>query len=145
VGKLVTISAQPVVAGFATAPALVSEEPLSFWGGFDPDRGVIIDRHHPLEGMNAAGHTLVIPAGRGSCSGSGTLLEAIRNATAPAAIVLGTVDPIIGLGAVLGEELYGIRLPVVVVSDADRSLIETGDIVTIANNGTITICGNCDV
>ena len=48
---------------------------------------------------------------------------------APAAIVLGTIDPIIGLGAVLGEELYGIRLPVVVATDHDRGLIAPGDIV----------------
>ncbi len=142
--RRITVKVQSIIAGSASAAALVSTEPLSFWGGYDPDRGDIIDRHHPLKGMKAAGRILVIPAGRGSCSGSGTLLEAIQNRMAPAAIVLGTIDPIIGLGAVLGEELYGIRLPVVVATDHDRGLIMPGDIVTITPDGTMTIECNDD-
>jgi predicted aconitase with swiveling domain len=139
VGKVTTIHGDPIVTGDATARALVSSVPLSFWGGYDPDTGEIIDRHHPLSGMVAAGRVLVIPSGRGSCSGSGTLLEAIHNCNAPAAIVLGSVDPIIGLGAILGEELYGNRIPVVVISDLDGCQIKTGDSVTITGDGTVTI------
>jgi predicted aconitase with swiveling domain len=139
-----TVKGEPIVAGEANATALVSTEPLSFWGGYNPDTGEIIDRHHPLSGMIAAGRVLVIPSGRGSCSGSGTLLEAIHNGNAPAAIVLGSVDPIIGLGAILGDELYGDRLPVVVVSDLDQYQIRTGDTVTIAADGTMTIQSGLD-
>jgi predicted aconitase with swiveling domain len=135
---MTTVNVDTIVAGDATARALVSSEPLSFWGGYDPDTGEIVDRHHPLSGMVAAGRVLVIPSGRGSCSGSGTLLEAIHNGSAPAAIVLGSVDPIIGLGAILGDELYGHRLPVV-VSDLDSCQIKTGDFVTITVDGTLTI------
>ena len=136
---MTTFKGDSIVAGDATARALVSSEPLSFWGGYDPETGEIIDRHHPLSGTVAAGRVLVIPSGRGSCSGSGTLLEAIHNGNAPAAIVLGLVDPIIGLGAILGEELYGYRLPVVVVSDLDDCQIKTGDTVTIKVDGTLMI------
>src|SRR4051812_3711156 len=133
------VNVESIVAGHASALSLVSSEPLSFWGGDDPDTGEIIDRHHPLSGLIAAGRVLVIPSGRGSCSGSGTLLEAIHNGQAPAAIVLGSIDPIIGLGAILAEELYGDRLPVVVYSDFDRLQIETGDLVTITAGGVMTI------
>ena len=113
--------AKSIVAGAADADsALVTDEPLASGAGSTRDTGEIIDRHHPLSGMVAAGRVLVIPSGRGSCSGSGTLLEAIHNGTAPAAILLGSVDPIIGLGAILGDELYGHRLPVVVLSDPDH-------------------------
>jgi len=139
VGTIVRIYGQPIVTGAACAPALVSTEPLSFWGGYDPDTGEIIDRHHSLFGVSASGRVLVIPSGRGSCSGSGTLLEAIRNGCAPAAIILGTVDPIIGLGAILGEELYGDRLPVVIVTDFDHCQIKTGDIVSITTQGAISV------
>jgi len=133
------VNVESIVAGHASALSLVSSEPLSFWGGYDPETGEIIDRHHPLSGLIAAGRVLVIPSGRGSCSGSGTLLEAIHNGQAPAAIVLGSIDPIIGLGAILAEELYGDRLPVVVYSDFDRLQIETGDLVTITAGGVMTI------
>lgn len=136
---MTTLHAKSIVAGDAAATALVSSAPLSFWGGYDPDSGEIIDRYHPLSGRVATGRVLVIPSGRGSCSGSGTLLEAIHNGNAPAAIVLGSIDPIIALGAILGEELYGIRLPVVVVQDFERRQIKTGDAVTLSADGMMTI------
>lgn len=143
-GMTTRVFVNSIVAGNADATALVSSEPLSFWGGYDPDSGEIIDRHHPLSGMVATGRVLVIPSGRGSCSGSGTLLEAIHNGNAPAAIVLGSIDPIIALGAILGEELYGTRLPVVVLSDLERCQIKTGDAVALAADGMMTIRGRVD-
>jgi predicted aconitase with swiveling domain len=129
----------PVVSGSATGTALVADVPLSFWGGYDPERGEIIDRRHPLVGSNAAGRVLVLPSGRGSCSGSGVLLEAIQNGVAPAAIVTSRVDPIIALGAILGDELCGSALPVVVVREEERRHIASGDLVTLDDEGVITI------
>jgi len=117
----------------------VANVPLSFWGGFDPETGVIIDRRHPLVGQLAAGRVLVIPSGRGSCSGSGVLLEAIRNGTAPAAIITSRLDPVIGLGCILGDELYASHPPMVLISDRDRLLIETGDVVELGDRGLITV------
>jgi predicted aconitase with swiveling domain len=73
----------------------------------------------------------VLPSGRGSCSGSGVLLEAIRNHTAPAAILLSRPDPIICLGAILGQELYGAFPAILHVHEADRLRITTGDTVDI--------------
>ena len=34
-------------AGMAQGPVLLLDEPLSFWGAFDPRSGTIIDIHHP--------------------------------------------------------------------------------------------------
>ena len=48
------IQGEPVVAGEAQGEALVSREPLSFWGGYDYQTGEIIDRRHPLSGQVAA-------------------------------------------------------------------------------------------
>ena len=130
---------EPVVAGSARGEAVTADTPLSFWGGFDSETGIIIDRRHPLSGNLATGRVLVIPSGRGSCSGSGVLLEAIHNGTAPAAIITSQLDPVIGLGCILGDELYGNHPPLVVVSDRDRLLIETGDVVEVDDRGFITI------
>ena len=104
-----------LVAGTAEGPALVLDEPLSLWGGLDPETGNIVDTRHPQRGANVTGRVLVLPSGRGSSSSSSVLAEAIRAGTAPAAIVLGEADPILPLGAIVARELYGSSLPIVVV------------------------------
>ena len=86
-----------IVPGRGQGQALVTDMPLSLWGGLDPTTGEVIDRHHPLCGERVSGRVLVLPHGRGSCSASGVLLEAIRNGTAPAGIITTRVDPIITL------------------------------------------------
>jgi cis-L-3-hydroxyproline dehydratase len=139
VGSVTVVRGQAVVAGSARAEALAADAPLSFWGGFDPDTGIIIDRRHPLSGRLATGRVLVVPSGRGSCSGSGVLLEAIHNGTAPAAIITSRLDPVIGLGCILGDELYARHPPMVVISDQDRLLIETGDLMEVDDRGLITV------
>jgi predicted aconitase with swiveling domain len=133
------VAGQAVTSGSSRGAALVADAPLSFWGGFDPETGVVIDRRHPLAGQLATGRVLVIPSGRGSCSGSGVLLESIHNGTAPAAIITSRLDPVIGLGCILGDELYARHLPMVVVPDQDRLLIETGDLIEIDDRGLITV------
>jgi predicted aconitase with swiveling domain len=138
-GSVTVVRGQAIVAGSAQAEALVADAPLSFWGGFDPETGIIIDRRHPLAGCKAAGRVLVVPAGRGSCSGSGVLLEAIHNGTAPAAIITSRLDPVIGLGCILGDELYARHPPMVVISDQDRLLIETSDLMKVDVRGLITV------
>ena len=133
-----TFSGLVIAGGSARGEALAADIPLSFWGGFDPDTGIIIDQRHPLVGHNAAGRVLVLPSGRGSCSGSGVLLEAIRNGTAPAAILTSHLDPIIGLGCILGDELYASYPPLIVISEQDRTQIASGDLIAVDERGVIT-------
>ena len=80
--------------GEASGAPLRLDEPLSFWGGLDPMTGRIIDRWHPQLNANVAGRVLMMPASRGSSSGSAALAEAIRIGVAPAAILLLERDPI---------------------------------------------------
>ncbi len=129
----------PLVAGEAIGKAVVSALPLSLWGGLDPETGEVIDRHHPLSGRNIAGLIFSIPCGRGSCSASGVLLEAIRAGTGPVAVILSRADPIIALGAILAEELYGRIVPVVVLSEEDRLRIADRDTVRISLDGTVVL------
>ena len=44
--KLV-LNGKPVIPGIACGIALASNEPLSFWGGYDWKSGEITDRRHP--------------------------------------------------------------------------------------------------
>ncbi len=118
---------------------LVGREPLSFWGGLDPNTGEVIDRRHPLSGQRLTNRILAIPHGRGSCSASGVLLEAICNGTGPLAIITSRIDPIIGLGAILAEELYGRVVPVAVLGADDFLELRSGDRVTITMSGEMTL------
>lgn len=113
---MVTIQGKPVVPGQADGVLLVTDEPLSFWGGYDSVTGEIIDRRHPLSGQNAAGRVLAIPFSRGSSTTTAVLLEAVRAGTAPAAILTTGIDKFFALGAIVAKELYGHTLPLLALS-----------------------------
>ena len=107
--------------------ALVLDEPLSLWGGMDPATGEVIDAHHPQRGANLAGRVVVMRSGRGSSSSASVLAEAVRAGTAPSAILLGEPDLILSIGAAVAEELYGVRVPVVVLPPERLAAIADGD------------------
>lgn len=129
----------PLVPGTATGRAMTTDVPLSLWGGLNPETGEVIDRRHPWSGQMVTGRVLCLPFGRGSCSASGVLLEAIRNGTAPAAIIVARMDPILGLGAILGDEVYGRAVPVVFLSSKDWHSLSDDDLVTISADGTLNV------
>ena len=125
------MSVRHLLTGAATGVVLVLDEPLSMWGGLDPETGRLIDGHHTQFGSVLIGTILVMPSGRGSSSSSSVLAEAIRAGTAPAAIVLAEPDDIILLGALVAQELYGITCPVLVADSETYAGLSTGDRVTV--------------
>ena len=102
-----------VVEGEATGEILACVEGLSFWGGVDPGTGRIIDIHHPDHGASVAGRILMMPTSRGSCSGSGVLLQLSLNGLAPAALVFCEDEEILTLGALVSDRIFGRPLPTV--------------------------------
>jgi len=134
------VAVTEVVAGEAAGPALVLDEPLSLWGGLDPESGLIIDQHHPQHGLCVSGVVLFMACGRGSSSASSVLAEAVRLGTAPAAFVLHERDEIIALGSLVAEEVYGLVTPVVVVDPIDVADLQTGRQVQVGN-GSIRLGG----
>lgn len=113
------IRGEALIAGNAEGDVVFTAEPLSFWGGYNAREGKIIDTHHELYGTFVTGKILVFPGARGSSTGSGILLEAIRLNTAPAAMILKRRDAILALGAIVGRELYNKTMPLVVVAEQD--------------------------
>jgi predicted aconitase with swiveling domain len=104
--------------GIAEGPVVALDAPLSFWGGMNAATGEIVDRRHPQAGARVTGCILLMPSGRGSSSSSSVLAESIRAGSGPAGVLLGEPDPIIALGAIVAGELYGRRVPVVVLDRA---------------------------
>lgn len=132
-------SGKPIIAGSARGIALVSTEPLSFWGGYDWKSGEITDRRHPLSGSNAKGKVLAIPFTRGSSTTTAVLLEAIRAKTAPSAIITTSTDFFFALASIVADELYKKPLPLIAISESDFASLQTGDQIEIDDQGMITV------
>jgi predicted aconitase/predicted aconitase with swiveling domain len=109
------IQGRNLAAGSGQGVLLHTDLGLSFWGGVDPQTAQVIDQHHPLCGQVIAGRVLAVPNGRGSCTGSSTLLQLILGGVAPAALVLAEPDKILSLGALIAEHVFGIQLPVLCI------------------------------
>jgi len=132
-----TLQAHVLIAGTAVGTTLVLSEPLSLWGGLDPQTGKVIDQRHPNLGDVVTGRVLVLPAGRGSSSASSILLEAVRQGTAPAAIITAETDGILALGAAVARELYNQAVPVLVLDQNDYAQLKSGQWVEIEGNGRV--------
>lgn len=133
------INGKLIVKGEASGPALVTKEPLSFWGGYDHKTGEITDRRHPLSGENATGKILVVPFTRGSSTTTAVLLEAIRSNTAPAAIITTNVDSFFALASIVADEMYAKAIPIVVINEEDFASIESGDQLSVLDDGKIKL------
>ena len=133
------LEARVLHAGSAAGEALVLDEPLSFWGGFDAASGIIVDRHHPQRGASIAGRFLVLPESRGSAGTPAGVAEAVRRGTGPVGIVLGRADMNVAIGALVAAKLYAIEVPVLVIGDAERSRVRTGDRLRSDNHGMIYV------
>ena len=131
------IEARVLIPGQAEGEALVLTEPLSFWGGFDPHHGAIIDVHHPQYRCRLTGRIVFIPASRGSAGTPGGIAETLRNASGPAALVLGHRDLNIAIGALVANHLYALQVPVLEISAARMQAISSGVRVRIDGRGRI--------
>ena len=117
--------------GRASAAVLVLDEPLSFWGGVDPLSGAIIDTHHPQAGRSVAGRIVLMHSGRGSSSSSSVLAETLRHGVGPAALLMVVADPILALGCLVAEELYGVYTPMIVLSEDAWRACATAAVLTV--------------
>jgi predicted aconitase with swiveling domain len=119
----VKLIGRAIKEGRAEGEALVSREPLGFFGGVDPETGVVIEPGHELEGHCIAGTILVFPRGKGSTVGSYTLYRLRKEGLAPAGIINAQSEAVVAVGAIIS----GIPM----MDSIDLSQIQTGDEVTI--------------
>ncbi len=130
---------RPIVEGEAEGEALVTSEALSFWGGYDFHTGTIIDRHHPLAGVRAAGRILAVPFSKGSSTTTAVLLEAVRAGTAPAAILTTGVDSFFALASIVADVMYGKSFPVIALEPADFASLSTGVTLRVDRTGRVEL------
>ena len=137
----ITLHGKVIIRGDARGKALVGNEPLSFWGGYDWKTGEIIDRRHELSGSIAKDKVLAIPFTRGSSTTTAVLLEAIRAGTAPAAMITTGVDFFFALASVVADELYSSPLPLIALDEDAFWQLRTDDDIQITGQGTVLVKG----
>ena len=120
--------------GKAEGVAIVSPEPIGFYGGIDIKTGIVIEKGHPLEGKSVKDKILVFPFGKGSTVGSYVIYGIKKIGVAPAGIVNKETETIVATGVILA----GIPC----VDQIDIENIREGDIVFLdADNGIVEIKG----
>lgn len=127
----ICVTATTLCPGNARGTLAVLGAPLSLWGGLDLETGAIADATHPQWGQSLKGRVLAMRTARGSSSSSSALVEAARRQTAPCAIVLTAVDPILAIGVVVAAELYGVSIPMVLCRPDDWSKLIDGQRVEV--------------
>jgi uncharacterized protein len=115
-----------IYKGKAEGEALVTSMPISFYGGVDPNTGIVLEKGHELQGQSIKGKILVFPQGKGSTVGSYTLYRMKKNGTAPAGMINRETETIVAVGAIISEIPF--------VDKIDVSKIKTGSTVIIEND-----------
>lgn len=128
------LSGRPLVDGSGSGPLLVLDKPLSFWGGVDPETGLIIDPRHPQNGEALKGRVLVLERAIGSSSSSAVMLELLRNGVAPAGVVMGQTDAILVLGVLVARELGYPTIPVLEAPGLSREDWRSGAPATLSGD-----------
>jgi predicted aconitase with swiveling domain len=130
--ETVELRGRPVVSGLGRGKALVSQKPISFLGGVDPESGEIVEKDHDLNGKSVKNAILCFPHGHGSTVGSYVLYSLAAKSMGPRAIVNKAADPVVVVGAVISETPM--------VDKVDIRQIRTGDILEVdGEKGTVKI------
>jgi predicted aconitase with swiveling domain len=117
--------------GKAEGEAIVSKEPIGFYGGIDAKTGIVIEKGHELEGKCVKGKILVFPQGKGSTVGSYVIYGLKKNGVAPAAIVNKETETIVATGVILAGipcvdkiDIEKIKTGDKLIVDADQAKVE---------------------
>lgn len=118
------LQGRSIYAGSAQGEALVTRMSISFFGGVDPQSGIVVERDHELEGECIAGKILVFPSGKGSTIGSYTLFRLKKAGVAPAAILNTECETIIAVGCIIAEIPCVDKVPINRIKTGDEVLVD---------------------
>ncbi len=118
-----TLRGRGITSGRYRGTALVSEKPLTFLGGVDPNSGIVIEKNHDLKGESLKDKILCFPSGHGSTVGSYVLYSLVKRGLGPKAIVNQVADTVVVVGAIIAE--------IPMIDQIDIKQIQTGDTVEV--------------
>lgn len=115
-----------VFQGKAEGEALVTSMGISFYGGVDPESGVIVEKDHELEGQSISGKILVFPTGKGSTVGSYTLYRLKLGGIAPVAIINSECETITAVGCIISEIPCVDKIPIDQLKTGEKIVVDGG-------------------
>ncbi|MEA1906794.1 MAG: DUF126 domain-containing protein, partial [Euryarchaeota archaeon] len=95
------VTGHAVSKGVASGKVLISETPVSFLGGIDPETGIIMEKDHPKKGVTIANRVFIFPHGKGSTVGSYVIYSLKKNNVAPCAMINLAAETIVAVGAII--------------------------------------------
>ena len=107
--------------------AIVSKEPIGFYGGFDIQTGIVIEKSHTLEGKCVKDKILVFPCGKGSTVGSYVIYGLKKNNVAPAAIINKETETIVATGVILAGIPCVDQIDIDKIHDGDKLIVNAND------------------
>ncbi len=110
--------------GKAKGEAIISPEPIGFYGGIDAKTGIVIEKGHPLEGKCVTDKILVFPCGKGSTVGSYVIYGLKKNGVAPAGIVNKETETIVATGVILAGIPCVDQIDIENIKDGDTVLLD---------------------
>ena len=123
----IILKGRRVSGGVAEGEALVSKQTVGFYGGIDPNTGIIIEKGHELEGQNISGRILIFPRGKGSTAGPYVLYASIKRGNGPAAMINIESDAIVAVSAVMSNIPLVDKLeqnPLEVIANGDKVRVD---------------------
>ena len=124
------LQGRKIYPGIIEGEALVTSMGISFFGGVDPDSGVVVEKDHELEGQSIAGKVLVFPTGKGSTVGSYTIYRLKHNGLAPAAVINAECETITAVGCIIAEIPCVDQIPIQEIKTGAKVLVD-GELATI--------------
>ncbi|MGQ9695802.1 MAG: DUF126 domain-containing protein [Thermodesulfobacteriota bacterium] len=119
----IILKGRRIIGGMAEGEAIVTRQPVSFLGGVNPDQGIIVEKGHELEGKSITNKIFIFPHGKGSTAGPYIIYAMAKRRTAPAAMINLEAEPIIAVGAAMGNIPLIDRLdqnPLEIISSGDQ-------------------------
>ena len=121
------MKARTIYPGRVEGIALVSQQPIGFYGGIDAKTGIVIEKGHELEGESIKDKVLVFPYGKGSTVGSYVIYGLKKNNVAPLAIINKETETIVATGAILAGIPCVDSIEIEEIKSGDRLRINAGE------------------
>jgi uncharacterized protein len=125
------LQGRKIYSGKIKGSALVTRMAISFFGGVDPETGIIVEKGHELEGQSVSNKILVFPIGKGSTVGSYVLYRLKRGGLAPLGIINASCEAIIAVGCIISEipcvdqiDISKTKSGMILNMNADEGIIE---------------------
>ena len=116
-----------ISSGSVEGEALVTSMGISFYGGIDPETGLVVEKGHALEGQSIGGKVLVFPTGKGSTVGSYTLYRLKKAGNAPAAILNAESETITAVGCIISGIPCVDHIPIEQITTGMRVRVDAED------------------